>query len=95
MLRSGSSEDAYGTNACNDGVDDDSDGTTDAEDPGCASASDTDETDPTGTCYDDADDDGDGWHDVDDPDCLTGDDELGFSDIPGCNDGLSFTFHLL
>ncbi|MBI5457000.1 hypothetical protein HY969_04665 [Candidatus Kaiserbacteria bacterium] len=36
------------TPACSDGVDNDNDGKVDSVDPGCSSAEDTDETDPTG-----------------------------------------------
>ena len=58
--KSASAEDGgYGTTACNDGVDGDSDGLIDSEDPGCESAEDEDETDPVTECNDGLDNDGD------------------------------------
>ena len=58
--------------ACADAFDNDADGTLDAEDPGCSSAADTDETDPAmrADCADGLDNDGDGATDHGaDPDC--------------------------
>lgn len=67
---------------CSDGIDNDGDGLTDLSDPGCSSASDTDETDPVApppppppppppatACADGVDNDGDGKVDLADPGC--------------------------
>jgi hypothetical protein len=65
---------------CNDGLDNDGDGLCDTVgpctdgstpgDPGCASATDPDETDPALICDNGLDDDGDGWADTADPACI-------------------------
>ncbi len=66
--------------ACNDGLDNDGDGLTDAADPGCASGADTSEVpdpDPMPACANGADDDGDGLTDYpDDPGCSRAADEF-------------------
>ena len=51
---------------CADGADNDGDGYTDAEDPGCVA---TDQALETGPCEDGADNDGDSWIDEEDPGC--------------------------
>ena len=59
--------------ACDDGEDNDGDGFTDLNDPGCVSPSDNDETTPevAPVCSLGTDDDGDGFNGYpDDPDCL-------------------------
>jgi hypothetical protein len=61
-----------GIRACNNGEDDDGDGTVDLADPGCGSSLDDDETDPEDApaCADGEDNDGDGATDYpDDDDC--------------------------
>ena len=76
---------------CADGIDNDSDGTTDSGDPGCADASDLSERDPTLPCDDGADSDGDGFSDyhVDptqgDPGCRN---PTWPTESPQCQDGL-------
>lgn len=70
--------------ACSDHVDDDGDGLTDGQDPGCLDPADPDETDPipcppeagdecvdppAAACGNGVDDDGDGDADLDDPGC--------------------------
>jgi hypothetical protein len=50
---------------CDDGIDNDADGTIDLADPGCADAADLSERDPTLVCDDGADNDGDGRFDFD------------------------------
>ena len=66
---------------CSDGGDNDGDGKTDANDPGCLSGpggtynpNDNDETDPAAKaqCADGVDNDGDGKVDANDPGCLSG-----------------------
>jgi hypothetical protein len=84
--------DACQTNpTCSDSVDNDGDGLTDFPlDPGCASAADSTETDPSLPCDDGIDNDGDGTIDfrsdgVGDPACDTG---LSPSEDPECDDGV-------
>jgi len=74
--------------ACNDGLDNDSDGLTDfPSDPGCLSASDQDETDPP-ECADTVDNDGDGLTDYpNDPKCASFADNSE-SGLPECSDGV-------
>ena len=68
----------------------------DANDPGCESGADVDETDPSTECNDEIDNDGDGWIDLDDPVCISisvmlendGVDPSG----PPCNDGIDNDF---
>ena len=63
--------------ACNDGVDNDNDGETDLEDPGCSDENDNNETDPEtpAQCDDDADNDQDGQTDFpNDPGCTSAED---------------------
>jgi choice-of-anchor B domain-containing protein len=76
---------------CADGIDNDSDGTTDGGDPGCEDAADLSERDPSRPCDDGVDGDGDGFADyhVDpsqrDPGCAS----PGWStESPQCQDGL-------
>jgi endoglucanase len=73
---------------CSDGLDNDSDGVADMEDPGCSSVFDHDEYNvPILQCNDGADNDGDGLSDLDDPGCEneSDDDETNLS---ACEDGL-------
>ncbi|MEM8609266.1 MAG: PQQ-binding-like beta-propeller repeat protein [Myxococcota bacterium] len=56
-------------NVCNDGIDNDGDGLTDAGDPGCANALDANETTPLLQCDDGLDNDGDGDIDFLDSGC--------------------------
>jgi hypothetical protein len=79
---------------CSDGLDDDGDGKVDAEDPGCAAADDTDESDdaagPT-ACSNGVDDDGDGLADHPyDPGCfgVGDDDEIDPEVTPACANGI-------
>ena len=86
--------------ACNNGIDDDGDGTEDAADPGCASTSDIDERAPTLPCDNGVDDDGDGRKDFDpatkadplfvagrgDPGCF---DSRWLIENPKCQNGLN------
>ncbi|MCP4577622.1 MAG: cellulase family glycosylhydrolase [Deltaproteobacteria bacterium] len=61
------------TYQCGDGIDNDSDGLVDLQDPGCSNAGDDNETDeapPTTQCSDGVDNDGDGLIDLQDPDCI-------------------------
>ena len=72
---------------CQDGIDNDGDGTTDLNDPGCSGPTDDTETDPNVECDDGVDNDNDGDVDFpDDPGCMnsTDDDETD----PECSDGL-------
>jgi hypothetical protein len=59
--------------ACQDGLDNDGDGLTDREDPGCSTFLDDDETDVAATdlplCSDGIDNDSDGLSDMEDPGC--------------------------
>ena len=75
---------------CNNLQDDDGDGLTDADDPGCETAFVSDET-HTPECADGIDNDSDGWTDLDDPICSSAN-TLFEIDGPGglfqCNDGL-------
>lgn len=76
-----------GVGPCNDGLDNDGDGLVDAADPGCTSATDPDETDPT-ACSDGLDNDGDGKVDFpEDTSCSSyaDNDEAG---PPACSDGV-------
>ncbi len=72
---------------CEDGEDNDGDGLTDGDDPGCSATGGAGET---GICENGEDDDGDGWIDLDDPGCggeASGDAEL----LPygsACNNGV-------
>lgn len=75
---------------CSDGVDNDSDGLIDfPNDPGCSSAADTNEVDPT-QCNDGIDNDGDGKIDLFDIGCSisTDNDETDPVIVPECNDGI-------
>ena len=61
--------------ACDDGLDNDGDGYTDLEDPGCTDTSDNDEYNAAAAaCSDGLDNDGDGRIDLDDPGCQSGSD---------------------
>lgn len=55
--------------ACSDGIDNDLDGQTDLEDPGCAGLADADEQEASLACDDGLDNDGDGKVDMQDPHC--------------------------
>jgi len=78
--------------ACGDGLDNDGDGATDLDDPGCSWAGDTGEgggnVEPQ--CSDGRDNDGDGRTDLDDPGCKAGGDprEAGPNLVPACANGL-------
>ena len=78
--------------ACVDGIDNDGDGRTDLDDPGCDGPLDDDEFDiPTvAECGDGIDGDGDGDTDLEDPDCVSGGDptERGDNPTAACNDGV-------
>jgi hypothetical protein len=72
--------------ACGNGVDDDSDGVSDAADPGCLDADDAFETNALVPCDDGFDSDGDGLVDwPDDPGCR---DLQWLYENPQCDDGL-------
>ncbi len=77
---------------CDDGVDNDDDGRTDLEDPGCADVSDDDESDdpPPPQCQNGEDDDGDGDIDLADRGCAspTDDDESDEPPLPQCQNGI-------
>ncbi len=76
---------------CSDGLDNDGDGLTDAQDPACTGPSGRDEAaDPRdAACANGVDDDGDGLTDYpDDPGCAAPDDPTEWSDADGCHDGL-------
>jgi hypothetical protein len=75
---------------CSDGGDNDGDGLTDLADPGCADASDDDETDPlVPLCSDGFDNDGDGMTDLADPGCSSAaDDDEAILLEPRCSDGV-------
>ncbi|MFO8015577.1 MAG: hypothetical protein R6U32_00585, partial [Candidatus Woesearchaeota archaeon] len=60
---------------CSDGIDNDGDGLTDMEDPGCSSPQDDDESDGTSECQDGVDNDGDGLIDMEDPGCSSPQDD--------------------
>jgi glutamine amidotransferase-like uncharacterized protein len=75
----------YTNPACSDGIDNDNDGQVDyPNDPGCLSAQDTSELNPSVECDDGIDNDGDGHIDMADSGCssLTGNDET------NCGDGI-------
>jgi hypothetical protein len=74
------------SNPCADGVDQDGDGFVDAQDPGCSSAQDPDETDPALACDDGVDGDGDGLADLQDPGCLA---PTSRTENPQCQDGVN------
>lgn len=62
--------------ACSDGIDNDGDELVDMNDPGCDSAGDNDETDPSPTqCSDEIDNDGDDFIDMADDDCDSSEDD--------------------
>ena len=64
---------AYTESTCSNGLDDDGDGLTDAEeDPGCDNAADWSEFSDGTSCSDGLDGDGDGLVDGEDPDCSSG-----------------------
>lgn len=72
------------TPACQDGQDNDGDGLTDTEDPGCINANDSSEIGTT-VCDNGVDDDGDGDADTDDPGCSGPTD----GDETNCGDGVA------
>jgi cytochrome c peroxidase len=77
--------------ACNDGIDNDGDGLSDAQDPGCFSPGDTSELAWDLACDDGIDNDGDGLVDSADADCddlCQGDDTTGDRDGDGLCDDL-------
>lgn len=69
---------------CNDAVDNDENGLTDCEDPGCVASP---FCLPEGNCFDGADNDGDGLADCDDDDCTDDCDEASHCDDGIDNDG--------
>ena len=74
--------------ACNDGKDNDGDGKIDLQDPGCTSATDTDETDPVAQCQDGIDNDGDGATDFpQDFSCSSATDNDETNPKAACQDG--------
>jgi RTX calcium-binding nonapeptide repeat (4 copies) len=65
-----------GDTECDDGIDNDGDGTVDMEDPDCSSPDDDSEgSGGTPACDDGIDNDGDGTVDMEDPDCSSPDDD--------------------
>ena len=71
--------------------DNDEDGFTDAQDPGCEDGYDDEEEDPSTECNDEIDNDSDGWTDLDDPVCVSIAVELEDDSYGGaaqCNDGI-------
>jgi hypothetical protein len=75
--------------ACADGDDDDGDGLIDyPDDPGCSSATDESEKDPSPICDDGLDNDGDGLVDLADPGCEGLGDLSEQSVTLGCDDGI-------
>ena len=76
---------AYTESTCSNGLDDDGDGLTDAEeDPGCDNAADWSEFSDGTSCSDGLDGDGDGLVDGEDPDCSSGPFQR---EGVGCSDG--------
>ncbi|MEZ4431313.1 MAG: hypothetical protein R3F65_02790 [bacterium] len=75
--------------ACQNGEDDDRDGLTDLDDPGCDGPDDDDEVDPIrAACQNGVDDDGDGAIDGDDPGCDGPDDDDETDPaVPACQNG--------
>jgi hypothetical protein len=77
--------------ACNDRFDNDGDGATDLDDPGCSDTEDDSEHAPSTPCDDGIDNDGDGWIDyspdfgVGDPGCVL---PAAASESPECQDGI-------
>lgn len=75
--------------ACDNGRDDDGDGLTDLDDPGCESPGDGDEGgDPPAACANTTDDDGDGLTDLDDPGCTSAADDDETNSAPVCANGV-------
>jgi cysteine-rich repeat protein len=76
---------------CNDGIDNDGDGLSDAADPGCADAGDLDERSPALACDDGVDGDGDGRADFDPATFADAPAFVAGSGDPGCHDPASPT----
>jgi serine/threonine-protein kinase len=75
--------------ACGNGRDDDGDGLTDLDDPGCDDAEDGDEGgDPPPACANGTDDDGDGRIDTNDPGCTSAADDDETNVAPICDNGV-------
>lgn len=72
---------------CQDGKDNDGDGLTDLDDPGCSSSTDDDEGDGTSQCQDGKDNDGDGLTDLTDPGCSSKQDNNEGDGTSQCQDG--------
>lgn len=72
---------------CSDGVDNDGDGLTDIEDPGCSDPDDDDESDGTSQCQDGIDNDGDGATDIADFSCSSPQDNDETNPKAQCQDG--------
>jgi len=66
---------------CDDGLDNDSDGLIDAQDPGCAGTEDNNEGQPA-SCNDALDNDSDGLIDLNDPGCSAAGDDTEWNDGP-------------
>lgn len=75
---------------CSDGIDNDTDGLVDMNDPGCANGSDDDESNaivpPPGACEDGDDNDNDGFTDTLDPNCHTDGDATNAASYDGDRD---------
>ncbi len=76
------------TPQCQDGIDNDNDGLTDLEDPGCTDEFDNDESDGTTQCQDGIDNDNDGLVDMQDPGCDTPQDNDESDGTSQCQDGI-------
>ena len=82
-------QDVPGGTVCDNDADDDGDGLTDLDDPGCASAEDGDEGgDPPTACANGTDDDGDLRVDTDDPGCTSAIDDDETNAAPICANGV-------
>jgi hypothetical protein len=80
----------YNAPQCADGIDNDSDGLIDSNDPGCSGTTDDNEADDpavTSACEDGLDNDGDGLIDLADPGCISATDNDEYN-APQCADGL-------
>ncbi len=73
---------------CDDSFDNDGDGLTDMNDPGCSNPTDNDESDGTSECQDGLDNDGDGLFDMADPGCSSPQDNDESDATSECQDGI-------
>ena len=82
----------YAPMQCDDGVDNDADGLSDMDDPGCDAYDDNDEYNvapPNPECSDTEDNDADGFIDYpEDPGCESSDDQSEYNIFPACSDGV-------